>query len=44
MCIHNDIKKYSFIAVYMNMHDDIRQVVHYITMHIYMHRDITAHA
>ena len=31
-------------AVYMNMHGNLQEVVHYIAMHIDMHGNITAHA
>ena len=42
MCIH--AIRYAYIIMYMNMHGDLWEVVHYITMHIDMHGDITAHA
>ena len=41
MCIH--AIRYAYIAMYMNVHGDLQEVVHYIAMHIDMHCDITAH-
>ena len=38
MCIH--VIRYAYIAVYMNMHSNLREVVHYIVMHIDMHGNI----
>ena len=42
MCTH--AIQYAYIAMYMNMHSDLWEVVHYITTHIDMHGDITVHA
>ena len=41
MCIH--VIQYVYIAVYMNLHGNLQEVVHYIAMHIDMYGDITAH-
>ena len=41
MCIH--VIQYAYIAMYMNMHGNLWEVVHYIAMHIDMHGDITTH-
>ena len=41
MCIH--AIQHTYITVYMNVQGNLREVVHYITTHIDMHGDITAH-
>ena len=41
MCIH--AIQYAYITMYMNMHSDLWEVVHYIIMQIDMHDDISAH-